>query len=356
MTQSDNTLPVSRSLERFGGVEKDGHPRLASALLLKKANTIRTRRLADGRPHGSLFADVGGVASERSRSWRIPWFGSFVTAPPVPVTQGSADVRELVLDAGSVIHAWFPPGITIPMHTHNHPIFAVMLRGSFDLHLTRLDYLCAPTSVLVEPAGVPHGNDVHPGGADVLILQPDPTHSERWRPFATLFDEVHCLQHAGIAGLAARVVTELALADPFTPLATESFALEMLVIAARFPESRRGLGVIPAWLSRVTEMLREQPVESLKIVDLACEAGVHPARLVRTFRRHYHMSVGKYARQVRLDWAANQLLHSRDPIADIASRAGFADQSHLTRALKAAFGMTPRQYRITTDASAKRER
>ncbi|MEO1086944.1 MAG: AraC family transcriptional regulator, partial [Acidobacteriota bacterium] len=36
---------------------------------------------------------------------------------------------------------------------------------------------------------------------------------------------------------------------------------------------------------------------------------------------------------------------SRRPIADIAVEAGFSDQSHLTRAFKAAFGITPGAWR-----------
>jgi AraC family transcriptional regulator len=265
---------------------------------------------------------------------------------PVPVTQGSPNFRELPIEAGSLIHAWFPPGITIEMHTHDHPIFAVMLRGSFDLHFSRQSHVCQPTTVLIEPAGEPHGNHVHPGGADVLVLQPDPSHGDHWRLFAPLFDEPRCLQHAGIAGVAARTAREMVLADAFTPLATESLALEMLVAAARIPASSSRTTAIPAWLLRVTEMLREQPVASLRIRDLAREVDVHPARLVRTFRRHYHTSIGKYAREVRLEWAASRLERSNDTIAAVAAKAGFADQSHLTRAVKQAFGLTPRQIRV----------
>jgi AraC family transcriptional regulator len=40
-----------------------------------------------------------------------------------------------------------------------------------------------------------------------------------------------------------------------------------------------------------------------------------------------------------------RLVESDDPIAAIALAAGFADQSHLTRALKARTGLTPAVYR-----------
>lgn len=48
-----------------------------------------------------------------------------------------------------------------------------------------------------------------------------------------------------------------------------------------------------------------------------------------------------------VDWAADRLTHSSDPIAAIAYEAGSSDQSHLTRAFtfKRHTGRTPGRYR-----------
>lgn len=42
---------------------------------------------------------------------------------------------------------------------------------------------------------------------------------------------------------------------------------------------------------------------------------------------------------------AKRSLHTDQPIADIAIAYGFYDQSHLNRAFKQTFGVTPGQYR-----------
>ena len=51
------------------------------------------------------------------------------------------------------------------------------------------------------------------------------------------------------------------------------------------------------------------------------------------------------ARGLRVDWAANRLATTDEPIAQIADRAGFNDQSHLTRSMRARLGATPLEWR-----------
>jgi AraC family transcriptional regulator len=48
---------------------------------------------------------------------------------------------------------------------------------------------------------------------------------------------------------------------------------------------------------------------------------------------------------VRLQWAAEQLRQSDQPLASIAHTAGFTDQSHFTRAFRRAFRTTPAAWR-----------
>jgi AraC-like DNA-binding protein len=55
--------------------------------------------------------------------------------------------------------------------------------------------------------------------------------------------------------------------------------------------------------------------------------------------------VGEYVRRLRLDWATAQLAATDTPLAVLAAEAGFADQSHFTRAFKGYAGLTPGKYR-----------
>jgi AraC family transcriptional regulator len=81
------------------------------------------------------------------------------------------------------------------------------------------------------------------------------------------------------------------------------------------------------------------------VAELASRAGVHPLHFARTFRRFQRCSPGEYLRRRRAERAAELILQTRLPLADVAQRSGFSDQSHLTRAMRRYFGATPARLR-----------
>jgi AraC family transcriptional regulator len=264
---------------------------------------------------------------------------------PVPVTLGSPRFSSATLDGCAVVHAWFPPDTTLESHTHDRATVAVMLAGSFDLRFTGREYACMPACISVEPAGARHLNRMHGAGAEVLVLQPDASRDDLWRPFAQWLGEIGWQRHAGIAGLAARVTQEVRSPDAYSSLVMEALVLEIFVAAARLSNASRRRGASPPWLLRAQELLHDRPTTPMSIRNVAVECGVHPAHLAREFRRHFRVSIGAYARGLRVEWAARQLADTTKPIAVIAAEGGFADQSHLTRLLKRGTGLTPEQYR-----------
>ena len=83
----------------------------------------------------------------------------------------------------------------------------------------------------------------------------------------------------------------------------------------------------------------------MSLIALATLVGVHPSYLARMFRRHYGCSVGDYVVRLRLDFAIRELINSDLSLAEIASAAGFYDQSHFTHVFKFHFGITPSNLR-----------
>jgi AraC-like DNA-binding protein len=96
-----------------------------------------------------------------------------------------------------------------------------------------------------------------------------------------------------------------------------------------------------AWLDEVTQLARQQNT----LVEIAAAVERHPSHVAREFRRYHGVSIGEFARRCRLEVAAVGLRDGEESIADIASDAGFCDQSHFTRAFRRVFGVTPAVYR-----------
>jgi AraC-like DNA-binding protein len=99
-----------------------------------------------------------------------------------------------------------------------------------------------------------------------------------------------------------------------------------------------------AALDRVRATIEANPALDHSADALAALAGTSRFCLLRAFQRVYGLSPHAYLRQRRLH-EARRLLAAGEAPAAAAAAAGFADQSHLTKRFKGAFGLTPSRYR-----------
>jgi AraC family transcriptional regulator len=258
---------------------------------------------------------------------------------------GSPRFRTAATTGCTVTDAWFPAGAVLEPHTHDRTIFAVMLDGSFDSAIARRRLDCTPAAVWTEPREERHANYIGRSGAHVLVVQPDPARPDLFASFAKLTDEVHLLRHAGIAADARRVLAELDVADALTPLAIDSLVLTMMTTAARIRFTRRLNHALPRWLARAQEILHTHFRDHVQLADVALRVGVEPSHLAHAFRRHFRTTLGAYVRELRLNWAVEQLVRTDEPIARIAVMAGYSDQSHFTRECRRGKGVSPGEYR-----------
>lgn len=268
----------------------------------------------------------------------------------VPVHMGSPRFDVVEVGGFRVTDAWFPAGEVLPPHVHDRPIFATMLSGSFDDVFDTRTHECTPSTVFTEPAGERHSNRIQQAGAHVLVIQPDPQETERLRPASRLWEEIHCFRHGVIASRARQLSREIRSPDVATGIAIEALILEMVAVASRLGETRRAAGGPPAWLRRARDLVHARFRERLRIEDIATAVEVHPAHLARTFREHFHMPLGTYIRQLRMEWAVRQVTETEESLSAIAARAGFADQSHFTREFRKHSGLTPGRYRELREA------
>lgn len=262
---------------------------------------------------------------------------------PVPVLENEL-LQELRTGGLRITESWHKASSTIARHAHRRATLTILLDGSFEeSYPFRRDLLCEAPAVHVRPPGAPHVDRLGDIGAHNLVLELDNRRLESVRRHSDLFEEIRHLESAELFAVTRRLRRELLIDDGATPLAIEGLVMEILATASRTTGASARSA---AWLRRVRDLLHDRFREPrLSLDQLAEVAGVHPVHLARAFRASYGASPGEYLRQVRVDWAAEQLRSTSRPLADIAIEAGFADQSHFTRVFRAVHGAPPGAWR-----------
>lgn len=259
---------------------------------------------------------------------------------------GSPRFRSAELDGLRITEAEFAPNDVLTPHVHDRTVVAVMLQGSFDLVIRSHTNPCTAGTVFVEPGGERHANRIGKAGAWVLVIEPTPLYEQQdLEPCRAFLDAPVAFRHPPAAGIADRLRQELYRRVDASSVLLEELAVE-LIAAAAGSGTRRKNRPAPPWLLRARELVHESPLTPLRVRDVAAEVGVHPVYLTKAFRERWGTSLGTYQRRRRLEWAASRLV-AGEPVAEVAHRAGFADQAHFTRAFKRFSGRTPGRFRAT---------
>jgi AraC family transcriptional regulator len=245
----------------------------------------------------------------------------------------------------------YPPRLVIPRHVHAEEIVMMLaLAGELMEIRDKSRDDCPTRGFILNPAGEAHSNLFGHEGARCLVIEVGARRSKTAREYSSAFDRPMCAPDARLAALGRRIRQEFQVGDEAAPLAVEGLTLELLAIIARRREGANARRP-PDWLRQTRDYLHDCFSERFDLTELARVAGVHPAHLAREFRRHFHCTAGEYVRRLRLDRAVQRLSQSEESIAEIAVDAGFYDQSHFSRAVKAHTGLSPAAYR-----AAKRRR
>lgn len=253
-----------------------------------------------------------------------------------------ARVRSREVGGLAIAEARYPANGRSAWHSHELAGLAVVLTGGYLKRMHRTDHQCAAGTMTLEPAGVSHAESYGNTEVRVLLVEFTP-----WRH--ALIDQEIQLPDAPVCGrapvavtLARRAVRELRTGDSATPLVLEGLALELIGVASR---STGQAVAAPSWLAQVIERIRDDFRSHHTLDELARGAGVHPAHLTRAFRSANGCSIGEFVRQLRIEWAAEQLLAASTPLSFVAVQAGFYDQSHFTRVFTRQMGVAPSRYR-----------
>lgn len=258
---------------------------------------------------------------------------------------GSAQVRAWRPELDGVVevlHAYFPSH-AYPSHTHDAWTVLIVDEGVVRYDLDHREHGLAQAQVSLLPPNVPHdGRSVRPEGfrKRVLYLNPD--------RLGTSLIGAAVDRPEFVDPVLRRRIHQLhdVLAEGQETLESQS---RLALIEERLqqhlrrqltdPPTRRDPGVA----SRLREILDGHLPAGITLDEAALLVHAHPTHLVRAFTREYGMPPHRYLTGRRVDLARRYLLEGR-PAAEVATLAGFYDQSHLTRHFRRMLGVSPGQY------------
>lgn len=252
---------------------------------------------------------------------------------------GGGDARLLrVMRAGPVTlrHAFYDSGALVPSHRHEVPVFVYGLGGPCFERAegeTR-----SRRHVTLHPAGFEHSlhyrGPTHvvaiefaPVGFSERLVASLPAHS---LPLpATLYDVLWSIF--------------VAFREEAPPQVVVAKMETLIEGAIRWSRDRR-----PGWLDDILYRIHDDWRRSPSVRALADQAEHSAPHVCRSFKEHVRVTLQQYGLLLRLDRARALLWSTRLPISAIAAETGFADQSHLTRAMAARSNLTPARLRQVT--------
>ena len=228
--------------------------------------------------------------------------------------------------------AVYPSGVIQVSHAHESAIVSVVLAGrARETSPRRAEAQIGFLALGVKPAGWQHANAYGPEGAAILSLS---------LPAGPEADEVNAASEPGwrAGGPALREFVAAAVRGELD----EARIVDVIAEALASDVVRVRTAQPPNWLLRVREEIGESDAF---VGDVARTHGVHRVYLARQFKKWFGCSLTAYRQRLRAARAVSASTLERAPLGQAAAAAGYADQSHMTRAIGAALGVTPGQLR-----------
>lgn len=232
-------------------------------------------------------------------------------------------------------------GKAVPMHEHEAAYLSLLLEGAYFERGDTFAIRYEPYTLVFHSAGTRHEDEMlGPCRFFAVNLLP------KWeRVVAELGGApAHVFElHGGDPiWLALRLYREFLARAGDSQAIVEALVYELCahIATQNALETRE-----PVWLAKIDDTINARFSETLDIADLAATAGVHPSHLCRVFRRFRGHTITDALYGARVQHVARRVAETDDSLALIATDAGFADQSHMTRVFKRITGSPPSDHR-----------
>jgi AraC-like DNA-binding protein len=249
------------------------------------------------------------------------------------------------------------------MHYHYRPEMFLQLEGRTDFRFPRENFELGPGEMCVIPAGVPHGEVVHPGrdrpfrnlvaGFYNNTLSLHFAHEAMpHRPDIETIEFFDAPQLDVFLTLASSVTHTFSSQGPARDAVLKGLVIALLGMFRNIVET--GSGQLNNDIGKVFQakcLVREQYANAeLNVQGIATKLGCSPDYLSHLFHIETKERLTHYIQRIRVNGAIIALETTALNISEIAYSSGFADPAYFARVFKQHKGMTPQEYRVQLDA------
>ncbi len=227
------------------------------------------------------------------------------------------------------------PASSIPEHVHDVVALSLTLSGRYVEEFENETQTCGAFGLQLKPHGVPHATFTREG-ARIFTLGVSAAGLGRTALGALERPMLWTPGAASAIALGCHRELEAGRGDRSRANTLLKALLERLERQASCP-----VASAPRWILEVERRLRAELAAPPALEELARGVDVHPVHLARVFRRTFGVSAGEWVHGARADLAASALMETDEPVATLALRLGYYDQSHFGRHFRRETGWTP---------------
>jgi AraC-like DNA-binding protein len=121
---------------------------------------------------------------------------------------------------------------------------------------------------------------------------------------------------------------------------------DMTLVVMKVEEGCEGVGLTPASVRRVTELVYEKIEDELSLDEMAQSVELSRAHFARMFRKSTGESPHQFVVRQRIERAMTMLRSDDARVLDVAVACGFKTQQHFARVFRHVCGVSPTDYRL----------
>lgn len=241
--------------------------------------------------------------------------------------------RSFSLDGISVTETEYTEKVSEGWHYHVNNHISYILRGGNREQRKNHELQALPGNLLIYPSGLLHRNlnTAHPSKNINLEIE---------EKFLLKHDlKFSMLLSVRFKFSVLKIYKECLLSDK-----DSETSITALVLNA-FAPIQKNERIPREWAVRIAEVLHDRWNENVSLTELSNELKLHPVTISKSFPKHFHCTLGEYARKLKVEKALSLINHSKQSLTEVAMECGFFDQSHFIKSFKDVTGFTPKEYR-----------